>query len=424
MSSVSCATSRRTRALAAAHRVSACTEALALEGFISAATCQTLLATVQECLQLLLDQKSKTRLLYLACEVAKQCVEVSVDVGLVSHDVVRLIAEGIALVASTFQHDGDEPDEDNDDGFGFRLQRPNLVARVMEPLCESIDGFAVQIFTELRRLESFLQPVWQISSDGSEGCRIFEAMQSSTTCYAVHAAQDEEDYRMHKALQEVCLWVLSLVVHTYGPGNFTAGCLWEFASQDAFCALVFADSVLSYRRSAEDPSAPPADLVALQRAVLHAALGLASQDIAFSDAFDVDDGEVGIVERQEFVSLRRATLAGVVSETGFLNCLLGHAWVTETCISDDILTFLSFVADLAIACTVVGQNATLQPALCTLEKAEFFLQLLRESSSTFWRIVLPSSQATRSCLRDCARLAYVSHEASLLLNLWVTRTRP
>jgi len=200
-----------------------------------------------------------------------------------------------------------------------------------------------------------------------------------------------------------------LVVHVHGgDGALAPSTFWEFASEDALCAFVLAGNVLSLQPGYSERVRIPDDVARLRRVVLGAVLGLTQHDLAFQDVLDRDDGDVGIAERSEFVVLRHAALAASAADCGFLNCLLAYPWVTDQGIAEELPAFAGFLADLSTAAGLLGLNSVLVASPDLAESAGAWVQQVHGAAPVFWDIFAFLAQPSRSLLRSCARLSYVS----------------
>eukprot|EP00928_Gymnodinium_smaydae_P024252 TRINITY_DN19681_c0_g1_i4.p1 TRINITY_DN19681_c0_g1~~TRINITY_DN19681_c0_g1_i4.p1 ORF type:complete len:616 (+),score=68.94 TRINITY_DN19681_c0_g1_i4:70-1848(+) len=375
---------------------------LFLQGLISHETGKALHDCATETSHLLSEERTKTRLLYSMTELSKQCVAVVVSSGLSTVAAAQLLSEGLAVVASVFV---DESDSADDDGFGFHVQRSGLVARVLEPLCEALDGVALEIFTSLRRLEAVLEPRWQTYGCGYGGKLCFGALEAEDGQRDANLVLD--DIRLYQSLQGVCVWVLALVIHVAGRAAFTASSLWEFASGDPHCAFVFAGSILGFQPGSSDHVRAPHDFHSLQRTVLVAMLGLVRQDLAFEDCFDTDDGSINMVERNEFILLRHAAFAAAAADCKLLSCLLAYPWVGSNGVVADIPALARFLADLSTASVLATRNSALIASAELIDRVQVWSQHLREASWQLWDLLVQVPAPTRSVLREYARLSYV-----------------
>merc|ERR1712216_903039 len=145
--------------------------------------------------------------------------------------------------------------------------------------------------------------------------------------------QVQQDLLLYQALQGVCIWTLALVVRSVNSGQFTASSLSEFASQDAFCAMLFAKGAVCFQCwESELLNVPvPDDLSEVKHAVLGALLGLVNQDVAFLDSSKPWLGETGetnldITALNQALSRHRTSIAAAAVECSLLDCLLAQPW--------------------------------------------------------------------------------------------------
>eukprot|EP00927_Polykrikos_kofoidii_P049735 TRINITY_DN43753_c0_g1_i1.p1 TRINITY_DN43753_c0_g1~~TRINITY_DN43753_c0_g1_i1.p1 ORF type:complete len:599 (+),score=101.99 TRINITY_DN43753_c0_g1_i1:47-1843(+) len=332
--------------------------------------------------------------------VSKCCIAVGEEVGLSSSALVaELVSESLVAASLLFASEEEECSQDDAGLDRLKFEHKAGVARFLEPLGEALDSFVLEIYETLRRLEDGLQVRWNFRDGGRGG---YLALGSTTTA---------SDLQLYEALQALCACALSLVARAVGYRQFSSKSLWEFASEDGLCALVFVKGALCFRQGDWDPQTTchaPEDLPDLRDTVMGAALGLTGQDIAFSTC-DNGGNNIDISSRNEWLALHRATLAAAAGESGILDCLLAYPWLDGLMGADRLPALVSFLNCLMDSVNIPRWSQF----LVTLgEQVDALRERLASRQAELWNVLAPLAVPKRGFLRDCASLAFVAPPSS------------
>lgn len=228
------------------------------------------------------------------CLLSRQCLAAASEAGVSCVIVAELVCDGLGAAAELFV-------AEEHDAFNAMGRDGGVAHVVLEALGETLDGFTIEIFAGLRRLEDLLRPRWALAGGGRGGRLIVAAVEASVsenpagTCPGWQADYSAE-LRLFQALQGVCIWAFALAIRTIGYRRFGPMALWEFSSLSHEC-VVLAKGALSFQQNQSDVSyiRIPHDLLQLRSTILGAVLGLVTPDIAFLNCRDAENNEITMV---------------------------------------------------------------------------------------------------------------------------------
>eukprot|EP00928_Gymnodinium_smaydae_P076052 TRINITY_DN5902_c0_g1_i2.p1 TRINITY_DN5902_c0_g1~~TRINITY_DN5902_c0_g1_i2.p1 ORF type:complete len:698 (+),score=111.96 TRINITY_DN5902_c0_g1_i2:81-2174(+) len=310
------------------------------------------------------------------------------------------------------------------------------VAAVLEDLGQELDCLAPYIFGGLCRIEQ------------GAGLELL---------LTPGKAVDEADALMHeqsliRALRLICAWALAAVCRAVGVERLTPCSLWEFASRDYFWVVLLAKGVLTLdaRHACENDGRiltminAPADIQAIQGAVLDAVLGLASPDVAFArehadasvEGAD-ENGGISIMVRAAELAEHRARLAAAWAELqllGPVTSLCGEPAVDGVHRASRLASLL--VTLLLPWSDAQDGNAAPDPAWCGVSFTAWgIVDFARRSAAELltcvygliddiWRVLVLGADAycslacfPRGFLQDCASLAFIGSDVHAKVSL-------
>mmetsp|Transcript_119937 Transcript_119937/g.384033 ORF Transcript_119937/g.384033 Transcript_119937/m.384033 type:complete len:626 (+) Transcript_119937:23-1900(+) len=347
--------------------------------------------------------------------------------------IYELLSQSIALASTVdpYLDDGGLPPADMDDldwGSYFGIAVAETIATALAAMAAALEEASEErAFEVLDRVGLDLDVFFAAHLFG-ELCRL--------ELQEVRPSSGPREVRLRDALQAICAWALALVGRVVGYHRFNGIVLWEWASGDAFWALVLSKGALSIVPAVQTPidsvdiggATPPVplpdELANLQSAALTSVLELSSPAVALSMERGTDS--VPITFWNILLCTRRSELAQGAMSCGLPRLLVSAAARAGPAYAPGLVTFLVSLLQPELSLTDLGSPSHASRAMVkeAQSTASALAAHLRPVADALWQQLAEVPPAfgeylPSQFLHECADLAHFVPPPAALLPLLV-----